>query len=258
LLEERLADGGLAWVEAFHALLRGSSLRTFKGAVVVAACEETFLLREVCTERWVEASSGKAVRQEAISSKLQIVKDISVGTGAAMLNASPSKKRGGRGGDEGPGELVWAASKLFEREFEGDLFDEMAEHAEMKVSLLTQTGEDGIQQLLGLICYDAHPAPRSELYIHRIAVQSNLRGKGYGKVLMHWLMEEAARMPKSQCNRISCSALDKVVSFYKKEGFEVIERPEEHKAVDEDSSDDDADPQTFMALPNASLVGEVA
>jgi GNAT superfamily N-acetyltransferase len=257
VLEERLPDGGVAWVDVFHGLLRSAALRSFRGAVIVVAREETFLLREVCTERWADGQQVMETHQEAITGcNLQISQDALANTSpSALLEvASPSsRKRGGRGGDgsEGPGEMLWEAVSLFELMFEEDLLEKVKTEG-WKVSFLIQTSADGYtKHLLGLICYSLASSLRAELHVDRIAVQMSLRGRGFGRILMQWIIEEAARMPTSRCACISCSALDNVVPFYQRVGFAACARPESWPVPE-------GEPQTWMELPNASLVGEVA
>lgn len=256
VVEERLHDGGLAWADVFHGMLRSSALRSFRGAITIAAREETFLIREVCTERWSDSQQAMETHQEEITGcRFQIAQDVLAGISPATLlqaASAPSRRRGGK--DDGVSassqELLWEAVSLFEHMFEEDLFEKVQEKG-WQVSLLIETGKDDTKHVLGLICYEILGLPRAELHIHRLAVQLNLRGKGYGRILMQWLIAEAARMPQSQCTRISCSAFDNVVPFYEKLGFTVC-APPQLEVLHE------GDPQTWMERPNASLLGDGA
>jgi len=251
VLQEALA-GGPGWAKAFHGLLRCEDLRSFGGAVIICALEETFAIRRVCTERWT--SVGDTVKQEDMGGGrgLQILEDVfgkSANSDEAQGKAKGKrgKKRDDDGGDMR--DLLEAARSLSEFMFEEDLSD-FARKEGWIVTLLVDVSSSGGRVLCGYMCHRMMPAPRSELHIERLAVTQKVQGRGYGKQLMRWVMEEASRIPQEECAVLSCSAFHRVVPFYGKYGFEVADCPDPKKVDDEEEDD----PQTWMQRPNKSLV----
>jgi len=256
LLDEALGAGSAAWVGAFRLLLRQEGLQGFGGAVVVCCETETFATRRVCSEKWI-VDAGKVRREEAPTQSLQIVEDaFGVGSAATAGEDGPGAGRGGgrrrgrqQAQDDGPA-LLDEARELSEYIFEEDLAD-CALQQGWTVTLLAEAQQDGTRALCGYLCYRMIPAPRAEMHIERLAVAQRTRGRGHARQLMQWALEEAARLPPDVCSSLTCSAFDKVVPFYARFGFEVAPRPDA-------KAQDDEEPQTWMALANASLLPQAA
>jgi hypothetical protein len=256
VLEESLTTGGATWAKVFGELLRSEGLKAFKGAVVVCGHEETFALRRVCAERWEfkQGSAGTSAIQEGMPGKrMDIIEDVLSLHRAAQAEDMDSGKRGGKGrrkdveADDFVAPLEEArALAEFIFEDDGDVVKKCAKE-KWTMSLLTEASQDGTRTLLGYICYKKIPE-RSEVYIARLAVPMNQRKKGYAGKLVHWLMGEAARLPLSECASVACSAVDGVIPFYTSLGFVAAPPPAE------ESGECEEDPQTWMAIPNVSLV----
>jgi len=247
VLEEAPGQAGGAWAKAFGALLRSDALRSFKGAVVVCALEETFALRAACSERW--ALVDGALRQEPLHGRgLEVIED-ALGTGLGPRPgpdvAAGSRRRARRPGRSEEGALLEEARSLSEFCFEEDL-PRQASAESWTVTLLVEAA-DGGGSLRASLCHRWLPPPRAELRVERLAVPPKHRGHGYAKELMRWLFSEAARMPRSECERITCSAFEHVVPFYRSLGFAAA-------APLEPSAEAAGDPQRLLAKPNASLL----
>lgn len=161
------------------------------------------------------------------------------------LPRRPPQKRTGRKklDSEEPDALLEEARALSEYIFEEDVV-ELARTEGWTLTLLTETGADGTRCLRGLLCYRRLP---TQIYIERLAVPQQCRGRGFAKVLMRWLVGEASCLSRSECASLTCSAFDKVVPFYKSLGFLVSGSGAPPKG-------DEEDPQTSMELPIASAL----
>eukprot|EP00443_Scrippsiella_acuminata_P004619 CAMPEP_0115352828 /NCGR_PEP_ID=MMETSP0270-20121206/97712_1 /TAXON_ID=71861 /ORGANISM="Scrippsiella trochoidea, Strain CCMP3099" /LENGTH=304 /DNA_ID=CAMNT_0002775023 /DNA_START=108 /DNA_END=1022 /DNA_ORIENTATION=+ len=246
----RPSSGDASWAAAFGGLLRSEALRGFGGAVVVCCEEETFAVRRACSQRWV-AVGGVLKQQDVLGRNFEVIEDVlgKVAGSEAASAGKAGKKRGGKQAAEDDWEaLLEEARAISEYCFEEDVVAQ-ARKESWFVSLLVESATDGTRSVRGYICHKMLPAPRSELYIERLAVSQRTRGKGYARQLMQWVLEEAARLPPEVCTSLTCSALDTAVPFYSKFGFEATACPEP-KAKDEED-----DPQTWMALCNKTLFG---
>jgi len=261
LLEEGLMQGGSGWAELFRELVRSEGAQSFRGALVVLAHEETRALHELCQERWI-GTGIEFHREEMTGHGLHIIEN-AVALQRAIENASAIGRRGvndrrrGRNGNGGGTEdaavILQEAAELCEFCFEEDLF----EKARMKrwiVSLLVEVNPDSSRSLRGFICYNLRTSPRAELHIERLAVCPRQRGRGHARVLMHWILQEASHLPLSRCAFVSCSAFHSVVQLYQRFGFMATNAPE---ALQKEIDEEDGDPQTWMELPNPSLVQEL-
>jgi hypothetical protein len=257
VLEEACAQGGAAWACTFRNLLRSEGLASFKGAVVVCAHEETIAVRKVCEERWALIGES-SVRQEAITGKqLDVLEDVMSAHNAAR--ALEAESTGGKRGkaqkrssdDRSKADEIAAlldeARALSEYCFEEDEFA-----ADWTVTLLTEATQDGVKSLRGFICYKMYKTADGEpyVYIARMAVPKKCRKCGYAGKLMRWLLSEKARLPASECSKITCSALQSAAPFYAKFGFQVATAP----AWKAEEEEDPEDPQTWMEFPNYSLI----
>lgn len=63
---------------------------------------------------------------------------------------------------------------------------------------------------------------------------------------MQWILDEAARMPLSDCALVTCASVEKAVAFYERFGFVAGQNVERQVKEDKDGL-------TFMQLCNASL-----
>mmetsp|Transcript_76949 Transcript_76949/g.152369 ORF Transcript_76949/g.152369 Transcript_76949/m.152369 type:complete len:378 (-) Transcript_76949:379-1512(-) len=261
LLEEGLAQGGSGWAEMFRELVRSEGAQSFRGALVVLAHEETRVLHKLCHERWT-GSAAELHREEITGHGLHIIED-AVALQRSMEDVCGPRKRGGNdrrrgrngngGGAEDDAVILQEAADLSEFCFEEDLFQK----AHMKgwsVSLLVEANLDCSQSLAGFICYKLRTSPRAELHIERLAVCPRQRGRGHARVLIHWILQEASHLPLSSCASVSCSAFCSVVQFYERFGFTATNAPE---SLQKEKDEEDGDLQTWMELPNPSLVQEL-
>jgi len=253
VVDESLAGGAPGWAPAFGRLIRGEELKGFGGGVVLCCEEETFAIRRACTERWVHG--GGKVRQEdgGNATGLQVIEDALLAAKDAAARGSADagtkkrgKQRGGADADDELQALVEEAKSLSEFMFEENLVKKARKEG-WTVTLLVSQAAGGGRSLCGYMCHKMLPAPRAEFFIERVAVSQKARGRGLGRQLMRWAMEEAARMPLDTCSSLTCSAFDWVVPFYGKFGFEVADCPEVLER-------DEEFPQTWMRRPNVSLV----
>jgi len=253
ILDEALPHGGAGWARAFQQIVRDPALSSFKGAVVVVCgCEATFAVRRICSEQWVGACD-KVMQQDTAGQRLQIVENAVKATSSDAEGQTAGKKPRGKKQTNSAGDyneaLVGETRTLSEYLFEEDVVS-LARKKGWTVALLTEDANDGCGTLRGYLCYRyvATTAGR-ELHIERLATPRQFRGRGFARVLMKWILGEAARMPRSDCTQITCSAFEGVVKFYELFGFAV--NPDRRPVIK-----DDEDPQTFMELCNASLVLE--
>lgn len=224
-----------AWAAAFDELL-GEALQSFRGALVVAVDDECpKLLSQL---HGFQCWSGKAgwVWQQPTSSRPELLED---------LFASEV-------GNEPDPELLQDIKTLGEAAFFGENSVEKARDRGWTLAALVepvdqqQTAPSQTRRrLCGFMCYNVR---KSEFHIARIAVVPQDRGRGHGKLLMQWVLEKAAALPRSQCAWISLSSLDEAVPFYEQFGFTDMTC---------DDVDDDEHFQTWMELKNESVVPEV-
>merc|ERR1719265_734183 len=52
VLDEARETGDREWARIFREILQGQAVRTFRGAIVVRASQETCAIRRVCSEHW--------------------------------------------------------------------------------------------------------------------------------------------------------------------------------------------------------------
>lgn len=242
VLEEQ-ASGSAAWPAVFHALLRSEGLSGFGGAIVVCCQDETFAARRLCSHRWFSPAEGVLIEEAMTGRQLELVEDVLQTLKAAQAaEDSAGKKKGGRRSGPSASEaleaLVEEARALADFQFEGDLLASCKKE-KWTLTFLVEVTLDGSRAFRGFMCHRILPAPRAEFYIERISVPKQCRGKGYARDFLRWAEEEARRLPASVCSKVSCHALDTVVSFYEKMGFVVATCPEKKEVCDED-------PQTFM------------
>lgn len=252
VVEEGVQAGAEAWLQTFRGLLRGEGLHSFKGAVVVCAAEETLAVRRVCCERW-SLISGELRQADVGKSSLDVIEDALAAESGACTTA-PQPRRRGRQAHQPTIDrdvLLEEARELSIFAFEEDLVEKARREA-WTLSLLTETSPDGAKQLRGLMCHKLFPPPRAELHVTRLVVSQKHRGRGYARQLVHWLLAEAARMPLSKCQLITCSAFDGVVPFYRLFGFTPVART--HHEDEGEDSDEEGDPQTWMERTNNSLL----
>jgi len=250
VLQEAVAQGGVGWATTLRNILRGQAISAFKGAVVVACDQEaTFAVRRVCLEQWGATSRNEVVQHDMSGRQLQIIED-ALNTLSNEPSASSGKGRRGKkqaAAESNTGGLIEEARALAEYWFEEDLV-EVARAKGWTVALLTEDVPDGAGNLRGFLAYRFVQADGGrELQIERLGIPKAHCKRGFGSVMMRWLIAEAARMPTSECSMLTTDALSNVVRFYKSQGFtENPNRQQKHK--------EDEDPNIFMELPNASLV----
>lgn len=88
-----------------------------------------------------------------------------------------------------------------------------------KMTLLTETIPKRPVSLRGYLCHELRFPPQAEFHIHRLAVVSGHRGRGFGQQLMQCALAKAALIPESKCKWITLSALNSAVTFYERLGF---------------------------------------
>lgn len=209
------AEGAVAWPRVFEKLL--VEARSFSGAVVVSLSESASASAldsasaRFCSERWL-CDAGWLL-QEPLA-ELQISE-----------NALCS--------DEEVAHLS-SVSELSKKVFDEDSVTKAREKGWSLTLLLTE------ERLCGFMC---HMQTGTERHIARLAVVEESRGQGYGKRLMHWLLQRAAM--STECRWISLSSLDSAMQFYEQFGF-----------TDMTSDDHTADGhfQTWMELQNLPCV----
>lgn len=245
------AGAGAAWLRTFRNVVRSEALRAFRGAVVICSHEETFAVRRICSQRWAAISDGSLVQTEITGRSLDVIEDAlraDLETGGAPTR----KKRAKEEAADEPGALLEEARELSQFCFEEDL-DKRARTEGWTVTFLAETEADGTRSLRGYLCHRLLPAPRAELHVERLAVPTRHRGRGHARQLMRWLLGEAARMPRSECASLTCSAFVGVVPFYRALGFVPTERPSSEPKARGEEAEEEEDPQTWMALRNASV-----
>jgi GNAT superfamily N-acetyltransferase len=240
VLDEALSHGGAGWAKAFQQLIRDPSLMSFKGAVIVlCSFQATFAMRRLCSEQWL-SSNGQVLQQDASSQRFQIVEDALSET----LTDAPVAVKKGRGRSQNVPKhqlLLDEARALSEWCFEEDVVS-LAHKEGWTVSFLTEEVHDGSVSLRGFLCYRSiHTNTCKELHIERLAVPKQERGRGFARMLMQWVLGEAARMPLCDCASIQCSSVRKAIPFYEKFGFAT-------------TGTEDKDELTPMQLRNQSLV----
>jgi len=279
ILEEAHREGD--WVRTFHDILGSDALRTFRGAVVVWAAEETRAVRRACSERW--AVVGEQLWQlevELLGADVLVdpeetaetgadAREVGTGAGATVLAASESS-------DAAMAEVIMGDFLVLEDALNGaaacgsgtlaELLEEvrilsdscfkeedsakLAIEKGWSLALLASRCPDNMgKRLRGFLCHQVLPPPRAEFCIKRIAVPEEHRGLGLGKALVRWAIGKAAQMPQSECKWISVSALNEAASFYEALGFTDM-------TCGEIDTEDGA--QTWMEMKNVSLVPEVA
>lgn len=219
VLDEAREAGDAAWKQTYEEVLQSEALRAYRGAVVVCAAEETRHLAQVCSECWTLAE-GVLSQEPCLEVILDALEEVDASSEALMKKALEI-------------ESCHLAYWIDRSRDEG-----------WQVTLFGKGGPDGNQELAGFLCH--HMIKQlAEFKVEFVFVPDWLRGGGYGKRLVRWVIDRAAHMPKSACSWISLSAVDERVSFYEQFGF-----------VDLDSSESKSEDQTWMELENRSLVPE--
>lgn len=218
VLDEAREAGDAAWKQTYAEVLHSEALRAYRGAVVVCTAEEPRHLAQVCSECWTVA--GGVLCQEPC---LELIED-ALDAGAAA---------------EG---LMKKALEI--QSCHLAYWIDRSRKEGWTVTLFGKRGPDGSQELAGFLCH--HLIERlGEFKVEFVFVPDWLRGGGYGKRLVRWVIDRAAHLPKSACGWISLSAVDERVPFYEQFGF-----------MDLDSCQSKSEGQTWMELENISLVPE--
>eukprot|EP00747_Dinoflagellata_sp_TGD_P170459 gnl/TRDRNA2_/TRDRNA2_202074_c0_seq1.p1 gnl/TRDRNA2_/TRDRNA2_202074_c0~~gnl/TRDRNA2_/TRDRNA2_202074_c0_seq1.p1 ORF type:complete len:369 (+),score=56.61 gnl/TRDRNA2_/TRDRNA2_202074_c0_seq1:65-1171(+) len=252
VLSEGLSTGGEAWAQIFREILRGGGIPSFKGAVVVEVAQETFAVRRVCVQRWVAAGEGCRLVQEAVNNSFEIIEDVKTFLAAA---ANLTLKKQGRQASQVVADtkaLMEEVRELADAQFEQDIFDKANKEGHT-ITLLIKVSPEGSKALVGFMFHRLRQLPQPDLHISFLAITHKFRGRGFGRMLMDWVIGEAARMPQSKCYSITASALDKVVPFYEKLGFVAHSVHPEHP-----DGEDEEDPQTWVEFKNVSLISAAA
>jgi predicted N-acetyltransferase YhbS len=225
VLDEAQHAGDSAWTEAFGILLQSDTVKAFPGAVVFCVAEETPVIRSVCSQRWTGVSAW-IWQDDFESADLEILEDV-------LTNR-----------DKDVDALLEEVAVLSDECFNEDSVEKAASRGWV-MSLLTASTPAGGRSLAGSICFRPPTPPAAELHIARLAVPKNIQRGGCGQRLMLHVLTKASRMPQSECQWISLSALDTAVPFYEKFGFtdmttEDVDHPDHF--------------QTWMELKNVSIV----
>lgn len=262
ILEEGAAAGNKAWSQAFDSLFGCEAMRTFRGALVICVQEETPAVREVCSHRWTAAAEWMWQEDLKDDASFEIMEDVL--NMPHLQNVSSCKR--GEVVKEDPimqevVELAWNVP------FNEDIIGLARKHGWTMTLLTTtrpkagdaegnpQSGPDSesaqpdelkcTKRLAGFICYRLPTETTTNLPIQRLAAAEGMKGCGHGRRLMHWVLDKAAQKPHSEVAWINCFSLDTAMSFYERFGF---------FDMTTDDLDSDEHFQTFMEMPNISMV----
>jgi len=223
-----------AWALVLRHILESPEVRSFRGAVVVCADEETPLIKSICSERWTGAD-GWVWQEQLAGDDLEIWEDV-LGGKPNYGQSSPSS--------DIVAELLKEVNEVGDKYFSEDVI-EKSKRLGWTLSLLVEPCTDGPARLCGFLCHRLPTSKKNDLHIARLAVPEAQHKGGHGHRLMHWILRKAANMPNSECAWVSLSALDTALPFYEKFGFCDM------------TCDDLEDPdhfQTWMEMPNHSIV----
>jgi len=249
VLELAFSQGGAGWAETLREMVRSPSLSAFKGAVIVA-CEQDipFAVRRLCYELW-EGSSSELVQRDMPGRDKYVIEDALNAYVREPTNDNTKTRRNKKQDQAEPslGGLVEEARAVSEYWFEEDLF-KVAQKKDWTVAFLVE--DDANSSFRGYIAYCFVQTPTgTAINIERVGVPRAFCRRGYGSILIQWLIDDAAQIPRSKCSAITTEALSNVVRFYKRHGF-VESLNQQH-----DEQNDD-DPNIFMERPNISRVCE--
>eukprot|EP00747_Dinoflagellata_sp_TGD_P168509 gnl/TRDRNA2_/TRDRNA2_195033_c0_seq1.p1 gnl/TRDRNA2_/TRDRNA2_195033_c0~~gnl/TRDRNA2_/TRDRNA2_195033_c0_seq1.p1 ORF type:complete len:336 (+),score=86.85 gnl/TRDRNA2_/TRDRNA2_195033_c0_seq1:138-1145(+) len=217
LIEEARKEGDAAWAQTFDELLKGEALAAFRGAVVICAEQVTDAISSVCPECWQAPGLAALLWPDRKPQEPFFIEDAV----AAAVSSHEAAT------------LLEEALELGKLEFaDEDVLSKAEEHGWTVTLLADSSG------LNGFLC---HKHECTTLTVTRLAVPEGRRGRGYGKRLMRWLLDRAARMPRSECAWISLSSLKGSTAFYEQFGF---------TDMTAEDPDDDANTQTWMELRN--------
>lgn len=80
---------------------------------------------------------------------------------------------------------------------------------------------DGIPS--GYCAYKPHPTEPSTIYLDKLYILPSIKGKGYGRLLVEQVMEQAARLyPQGYTIRLDVNRSNSARAFYEHLGFRVI------------------------------------
>jgi len=212
------------WAAIFSEVLLSNALRDFKGAVVVCVDRGSRALTRICSERWAmfDGHLRQRPRLEIVENALDKQADAS-----ALLKQACALKT--------------SLSKSLQ-----SWVDE-ARDEDWTITLFSGLGRAGAPELCGFLCH--HLTDAGEFSIDFVFVPKDLRGLGYGKLLVQWAIERAAQRPQSECRWITLSAVEDKVVFYEKFGFTDLGERDVEGSFDEDGVQDR---QIWMELRNVS------
>jgi hypothetical protein len=217
-----------SWGHGFSEVLSSDALRSFRGAVVVCAPEESQDFMQPCSECWT-ATAKDGLHQAPC---LRIIED-------ALANSAGSDAAEAAEADA----LLEQALSI--QSCHLAYWIDKGRYEGCNITLFAEAGKDGEQQrLVGFLCHRLIEST-GEFKVEFIFVPEWLRGSGYGKRVMHWVIGKGARLPQSECRWITLSAVDERVPFYEQFGF-----------IDMGSDESKEEEQTWMELRNISRISE--
>lgn len=96
-------------------------------------------------------------------------------------------------------------------------------------TLLAYHSSDAIAEPVGTVRYEARPG---HLYVGRLAVLPDWRGRGVGRMLMEYVERLAPTMGLTRIRLGTRESMPSNLAFYKQLGYEVVERDEDTRKPD--------------------------
>lgn len=172
------------WSVLFAELLKAECLRKFQGAIIFCVDHEIMIPTDLCQISWVAVQGQLKVSEQCTG--LRIIDDISreIDLPSGSIATMISEVQG----------LVRGNFRDFEKIGSEDL-TAMAKFEDSKVAVLLQEGEEGSDEIavIGYLTYRYDELFQS-VYMPRIAVNPNLRGRGYASYMLRWLIVKSRQI----------------------------------------------------------------
>eukprot|EP00931_Biecheleriopsis_adriatica_P032821 TRINITY_DN19103_c0_g3_i1.p1 TRINITY_DN19103_c0_g3~~TRINITY_DN19103_c0_g3_i1.p1 ORF type:complete len:255 (+),score=62.69 TRINITY_DN19103_c0_g3_i1:55-819(+) len=145
--------------------------------------------------------------------------------------------------------LLEQARELSQACFKDDCLDGCSKRGGWRISLLAGGLDQGAGAfLLGFVVYRLKPEVKA-LSVSKLAVPDRYRRRGYGRIMMQGLVQQAKQLPEIET--VSLSSLPDAITFYQRLGFKRL-----HVITAKDATDTFFPGQVYMELRTPNRGGK--